>query len=71
MIELFDEADLQVAFYLEHEYKNWKDEIPNVREFLSTIQTKTIEQKIKTSTVGNTLVRMIPGKLDLDDLQEV
>ena len=34
MIETFDDADEQIAFYLGEEYVNWRDAIPGVREFL-------------------------------------
>jgi hypothetical protein len=37
LIEMFDEADEQVEVYLEDEYKNWRDEIPGVRDFLKEL----------------------------------
>lgn len=71
MIQLFDEADEQTQYYLQEDYVNWRDEIPGVRDFLQQVQTKKVEQKVQTATLGNTIVRTIPGKHSLDDLQEV
>ena len=71
MIEIFDEADEQVAFYLEGDYVNWRDSIPGVREFLKEISEKKVEKDINTAQLGNTKIRTIPGKHDMDDLQEV
>lgn len=71
MIELFDNADEQTKYYLQEEYVNWRDEIPGVRDFLKQVQTKKVETKIQTAMLGNTIVRTIPGKHSLDDLQEV
>ena len=34
MIELFDSADEQVAFYMGDEYVDWRDSIPGTRQFL-------------------------------------
>ena len=47
MIELFDEADEQVEFYMEDEFVSWRDQIEGVREFIQNIQTKKIEHDIK------------------------
>ena len=71
MVELFDDADEQAAFYLQEEYVNWRDAIPGARDFLRDVQVKKIEKKAQTSTLGNTRVRTIPGVNSQDDLQEV
>jgi hypothetical protein len=47
MVELFDDADEQVAWYLGDEYVNWRDAIPGARELLKDLSKKKIEQKIK------------------------
>ena len=71
MIELFDEADEQVKFYLEDEFRSWRDEIPGVREFIRNISTKSVESDVRTAKAGNTVVKEIAGAHEDDQLQEV
>ena len=59
LIELFDGADEQVAFYLAEEYVDWKDEIEGVREFIRDLQKQKVDRKVQTSMHGNTVVRTI------------
>jgi len=46
LINMFDETDKQIEFYLADDYVNWRDEIPGVRVFLKEIETKKKETDI-------------------------
>ena len=61
LIELFDETDKQIEFYLGDEYKNWRDELPGTRQFLKELETKKRETDILTQNKGNTIIRTIKG----------
>ena len=54
LINLFDEADEQVKFYLDEAYVNWRDCIPGVREFLQEIETKETEKQVMLSKKNTT-----------------
>ena len=62
LVEMFDETDKQMEFFLEDEFKPWKDEIEGARQFLEDIRVKQIEVDIKTSRKGNTVIKTITGK---------
>ena len=61
LIEMFDETDKQIEFYLGDEYKNWRDEIPGTRQFLKELESKKRETDILTQNKGNTIIRTIKG----------
>ena len=70
LVEMFDETDKQIEFFLEDEFKPWKDEIEGARQFLEDIRVKQIEVDIKTSRKGNTVIKTITGK-NKKDHQEI
>lgn len=43
MIELFDDADDQVAFYLGDDYVDWRDSIAGARQLIDEMTKKKIE----------------------------
>ena len=43
LIEMFDETDKQIEFFLEDEYVNWRDAIGGVREFLKELEAKKVD----------------------------
>lgn len=66
---MFDETDKQIEFYLMDEFVPWKDEIEGARQFLEDIKIKKIEDDIKLSRKGNTVIKTITGKVH--DHQEI
>lgn len=71
LIEAFDDADEQVEFYLEGDYRNWRDEIPGARDFIREMTKKKVDVVVTGEVLGNTVVRTIPGEHDLINVQEV
>lgn len=71
LVEIMDEADEQVAFYLQDDYKDWRDEIPGAREFLVDLARKKSENKVASTHLGDTIIRQYPGKTEIDTLHEV
>lgn len=71
LIETFDEASEQLAYYLGDEFKDWRDEIPGAREFLKEVESKQTEKTIEREKLGTTTVRVLPGHTEIDNLQEV
>ena len=62
LIEMFDETDKQIEFFLLDEFKPWQDEIEGARQFLEDIKVKKIEQDIRLSRKGNTVIKTIKGE---------
>ena len=52
------------------EFVSWKDEIEGARQFLEDIKVKKIEQDIKLSRKGNTVIKTIKGE-DKREHQEI
>jgi hypothetical protein len=71
LMDMFDETDEQISFYLGDEFKNWRDEIEGVRPFLLDLQKKKIENDQRLAGKGNTVVRTIKGKTSLDTVQQI
>jgi hypothetical protein len=61
LINLFDDTDKQIEFYIGDDYKNWRDEIPGTRQFLKEVETKKREIDIVSQMKGNTIIRTIKG----------
>lgn len=40
LVELFNETDKQIEFYLGDKYRHWSDEIEGARQFLIDIEKK-------------------------------
>ena len=70
LVAMFDETDEQIEFYLIDDFVSWKDEIEGARQFLEDIKIKKVEDDIKLSTMGNTVIRTIAGKTH-KDTQEI
>ena len=49
LVEMFDETDKQIEFYLVDEFKSWRDEIEGARQFLEEIKVKKVEEDVKLS----------------------
>ena len=71
MIQMFDDADKQAAFFYGDGFKGWRDEIEGVHEFLAAIDAKKREVDIKLARQGNTVVRTIKGETETLNLAEV
>lgn len=71
LCEMFDETDKQVAFYLGDEFVSWRDEIEGSRQFLENIQKKKIEDDVRLSLKGNTVIRTLKGKTQELNQQEI
>lgn len=71
LMEMFDASDAQFEFYLQDEYKNWKDEIEGVREFLQQIEKKKLDDTVTVSRLGNTIQRTIKGKTAAETITEI
>lgn len=68
---MFDETDGQVEFYLGENYVNWRDEIEGARQFLEEIAQKKVEDDIRLSLKGNTVIRTMKGKTQELSMQEI
>lgn len=62
LAEMFDETDGQVEFYLGDEFVSWRDEIEGARQFLEEIAVKKVQDDVRLSLKGNTVIRTIKGK---------
>ena len=71
LMDMFDETDEQISFYMGDEFKNWRDEIEGVRPFLLDLQKKKIENDQQLAGKGNTVMRTIKGKTVLDTVQQI
>lgn len=71
LIELFDETDKQIEFYLGDEFVSWKDHLEGTREFLKEIDAKKVEHEQKYLKKGDHLVKNFKGGIDLLDYQEI
>jgi len=71
LIDLMDENDEQVKYYLADEFRGWRDEIEGVHTFLEELAKKQVDNDIRKQLKGNTLIRTIKGKHDNDTLQEI
>ena len=58
---MFDETDKQIEFFLMEDFVSWKDEIVGARQFIDEIKVKAIEDDIKLSRKGNTVIKTISG----------
>ena len=71
LCEMFDETDKQVEFYLDEEFVSWKDEIEGSRQFLEDIYKKKIDDDVRLSLKGNTVIRTLKGKTQDLNMQEI
>ena len=44
LIDLFDETDKQIEFYLGDKYRHWSDEVDGARQFLQDIEKQQITE---------------------------
>jgi hypothetical protein len=68
---MFDETDKQIEFFLMEDFVSWKDEIVGARQFIDEIKVKAIEDDIKLSRKGNTVIKTISGGGKTPDHMEV
>jgi hypothetical protein len=59
LCDMFDETDVQVEFYLGDEFIGWRDEIDGARKFLEDIAVKKVEEDVRLSNKGNTVIRTV------------
>ena len=52
LVQMFDDADEQVAGLLQDEFVPWKDEIEGARQFLADVEKKAVEKKAEMSFLG-------------------
>ena len=71
LIELFDDTDKQIEFYLGDAFVNWRDEIPGTRQFLQELNSKKREIDIISQKKGNTIIRTIKGEHEELNYQEI
>lgn len=71
LVEMFDESDEQVKFWMGDHFVEWQDEIEGVRVFLDELKRKKLEADVAVSMKGNTVIRTIKGENEFEDLQEI